>query len=133
MFERVAKGKSGAQGLAADEPAVGAQRLADRFELRNVGVWGVRSSVVGRRRAGVAEELDNNGLAECGEGLEVQEPVGAAGEKAVDKKQVGAALPVGLVVEERILARQEGWRSTSPLKRALRFSRNAAMPSRASG
>jgi hypothetical protein len=47
----------------------------------------------------VAEKLDDHRTAEIRESLDVEEPMGTAGEEAVDEEEVRAFPPVDLEVE----------------------------------
>src|SRR5438105_4035440 len=106
MLERIAQGKRGTEGLAADKPAINAEELADYFELCDVRVWRIGGGIVRGRRSCVAEQLDHNRTEFGGERLEVEEPVGAAGQEAVDEEEVWPGLPIYFEVEERLASSQ---------------------------
>ena len=106
MLERITERQGSAEGLTADKPAVGAEELADHSEFGDVRVWRIGGRIVRGRRSCVAEQLDYDRAEVGGERFEVEDPVGAAGQEAVDEEQVWPRLPVYLEVEEWLASSQ---------------------------
>ena len=106
MLQGITQRQRGTQRLTAHKPAVDAEEMADHFEFGDVRVWRIGGRIVGGRRPGVAEQLDHNRAEVGGERFEVEDPVGAAGQEAVDEEQVWPRLPMYLEVEERLASSQ---------------------------